>query len=108
MKTIDHRKNPRRECRIPVDGRQGGAFENICAVDISRGGLGFVSSRPVPLRKKIAVEVELSFGGDPVLMLGQVQWVKPLKEHSSYRVGLKFIKVLSSGSRSRLIEYFEE
>lgn len=108
MKTIENRKSPRRECVVPVEGQQGCFFDNVCALDISQGGLGFLSVQPVPLRKKIAVEVDLGFEQDPVLMLAEVKWVKPLRQGRQYRVGMKFVKVLLSGSISRLKQYFQE
>jgi c-di-GMP-binding flagellar brake protein YcgR len=108
MKTIEQRKSLRKGCVVPVDGREGGAFEDLCAVDISQGGLGFISSKPVPIHKKIAVEVELGRGKDPVLMMAEVKWVRPLEQSQNFRIGMRFIKVLYSGSKSRLTQYFQE
>lgn len=106
MKTTEHRKISRKSCFVPIDGKESSVFSDIHSVDISCGGLGFVSRSPVPLNKRIAVEVELGPGQDPVLMLGEVRWVKPVKYTENYRIGMKFIKVLFSGSRSRLTKYF--
>lgn len=108
MKTSEHRKIDRTACFVPIDGKEGGIFDDIHTVDISRGGVGFISSQPIPLHKKIAVEVELGSGKDPVLMMGEVRWVRPFKNANAYRIGMKFIKVLSLGSRSRLTQYFGE
>jgi hypothetical protein len=108
MKTLEHRKTLRRPCHVPVEGQRGGAFDDICSVDISHSGIGFVSQSKLPLYQKIAVEVELGPGQDPVVMMGEVKWVTQIGSTKNYRIGMKFIKVLSSGSRSRLTRFFEE
>jgi len=41
-------------------------------------------------------------------MMGEVKWVHQIGSTKNYRVGMKFIRVLSCGSRSRLTHFFEE
>ncbi len=108
MKTINHRKDLRQTCVVPVDGSAGNLLQVARTIDISRGGVGFLSKTAIPLKEKIAVEVELSPGQDPLLMLGEVRWVCPIEQGKNYRVGMKFVKVLRAGSKSRLTQYFEE
>lgn len=108
MKTAEHRKTTRRSCLVPVEGKEGSVFSDIYSIDISRSGLGFVSRHNIKLNQTIAVEVELGPGQDPVVMLGQVKWVRPIESNDQYRVGMKFVKVLTSGSRSRLTDFFKE
>lgn len=104
----DHRKNLRKGCVVPVDGKNDSAFSDICTIDIGSGGLGFISDHPIPVHKRIAVEVELGRAGDPVLMMAEVKWVRPFEDGRRYRIGMKFVRVLSSGSRSRLTQYLGE
>ncbi len=106
MKTINHRRNSRKECLVPVEGKEEGIFANVHTVDISAGGLGFVSQCVIPLKEQIAVEVELGPDMEPVLMLGEVKWVQPISRTDHYRIGMQFIKTLTVGSRSRLTRYF--
>lgn len=106
MKTGEHRKVNRTFCSVPVEGRAGGDFYDVHTVDISHGGIGFVSAKPVAIHKKIAVEVELGPGNDPIVMMGEVRWIRPCYKSKGYRIGMKFVKVISAGSRSRLTQYF--
>ncbi len=106
MGKIEQRKTTRRSCLVPVDGKQGTELSEIFSVDISRTGLGFMSKKRLPVNKRIAVEVELGPDQASVIMLGEIKWVRPAGSIENYRVGMKFIKVLASGSRSRLTQYF--
>jgi len=108
MGSINQRKFNRKRCMVQVEGEESGVFGDLCALDISRGGMGFISHKAIPLHKKIPVEVEAGIGHEPIVMLGEVKWVRPLKQQGQYRIGMKFVKVLSSGSRSRLTCYFGE
>jgi len=80
----------------------------LCTFDVGKGGVGLVSKNKVPVHKHIAVEVELFPNSDPVIVMGEVRWVHRDYETGTYRLGVKFIKVLSSGSRSRLSSFFGE
>ena len=108
MKTSEHRKAMRSSCYVPIEGKQGGIFDDTCSVDISRSGIGFVSQHKISLHQKVAVEVELGPEEEPVVMMGEVKWVHQIGSTKNYRVGMKFIRVLSCGSRSRLTHFFEE
>jgi len=107
MKDANKRKTKRYDCLVPIESKKGTVFENSQTLDISKGGLGFVSESKIPLNKKIAVEVDLTPEGDPVLVIGAVKWVIPLPNSDSFRVGLSFGNVLS-GSRTRLENYFRK
>ena len=106
MKSIEHRKNDRQMCYVPVDGKANSLFSEVMTVDISQGGIGFVSSREIPLNEQIAVEVELGVQQESALVVGEVRWVEPVRGRREYRIGMKFVRVISPGSRSRLTEYF--
>jgi len=105
---MENRRASRQSCLVPVDSKPGTIFDQVRTVDISPGGIGFVSSAKLPLRKKIAVELLLTPDADPVLVLGEVRWVKPIAESELYRVGMKFVKSVADNSRTRLKQYFQE
>ena len=101
------RKNKRLVCTVPVDSAKKSPFNQAATVDISKGGLGFVSHRRIPLNTKIAFELILSQEEDPVLAVGSVRWVRPIPDSKNYRVGIAFENVLD-GSKSRLVQYFRK
>lgn len=99
------RKTERVTCLVPVEGKEGGVFDLSKTIDISKTGIGFVSQKKIPLNKKIAIELDFNQDGDPVFVIGRVQWVHPIADTQSFRVGLRFTDLRSS-SRSRLGQYF--
>ena len=103
----NHRKNQRKTCIVPVDGKKGSLFDQTHAIDFSKGGLGFVSQHRIPVNKKIPIEIDLSDEGESVFVIGRVKWVVHLPESRNYRVGVTFTDVLK-GSKSRLDRYFKE
>ena len=103
--TQNKRKSERFVCFVPIEGKEGTVFASSQTVDISRDGIGFISNKIVPLNKKIAIEIALAPEDEPVLVIGQVQWVRQLSNINSYRVGMRFANILP-GSRSRLDKYF--
>jgi len=105
---MEHRKAVRHQCFVPVEANTQSSFNGLCTFDIGKGGLGLVSSKKVPVHKQIAVEVDLTADGDPALVMGEVRWVRRNYETGNYRLGVKFIKVLSSGSRGKLNTFFGE
>ncbi|MBI3602380.1 MAG: PilZ domain-containing protein [Candidatus Omnitrophica bacterium] len=107
MSTIaDKRAEPRRNCFVPIEGKTDSSFDQTQTVDISRHGIGFLSSYPHSMNEKIAIEIQLKADTDPVLVIGIVKWVRKLSDSEQYRVGLTFSEVLS-GSPTRLDRYFE-
>ena len=104
----EQRKINRQSCLVPVDSNPETVFSNIRTVDISRGGVGFISSAALPLNRRIAVELLLSPDADPVLVLGEVRWVRPIANSALFRVGMKFVKSVAEGGRTRLNQYFRE
>ena len=68
--------------------------------------IGFVSSHALSFKQKIPIELALSPEGDPLLVEGEVQWIRPLSIRKKYRVGLTFKNILN-GSKSRLEQYFQ-
>ena len=107
MKTkAEQRKYRRTDCVVPVDGKQGTAFDGVKTVDISSGGMGFVSSKSIPLNEKIVVQLELQPEDEPVLVVGLVKWVSKIKNTGYYRVGMIFVNENKNGFSSRLKKYF--
>ena len=101
------RRSQRKECAVPVEGKEGTVFDRTQAVDFSKGGLGFISKHRIPKNKEIPIELELTPGGDPVFVVGKVTWVQKIKGSDYYRIGLSFTEVLH-GSKSRLSRYFTQ
>jgi len=96
---INKRKTPRFDCDVPVDCKDGGMFEAAKTVDISRDGIGFLSDRAVPLNERVAIELVLKPDTEPVLVIGEVKWVRKIPRSSNYRIGLNFADVIE-GSRN--------
>jgi c-di-GMP-binding flagellar brake protein YcgR len=99
----DKRKTRRFNCFVPVDGKEGSHFSATKTVDISRDGIGFVSSRALPVNEKIAIELALKPDTVPVLVIGEVRWVRKISDSDQYRIGLTFSDVIE-GSREELGE----
>lgn len=105
-KEENKRKNKRLSCEVPLDGQKGSVFESTNVVDISKGGLGFVSTHRIPVNKKIPIELDLYEDDNPVFVIGKVKWARPIKGSSNYRIGVTFEDVLR-GSKVRLQKYFK-
>ena len=97
----DKRKSRRFNCLVPVDGKEGSVFAKTKTVDISRDGIGFISNHSIPLHEKIAIELALRSEADPVLVIGEVKWVRKLSDSDQYRIGLTFSDIID-GSRDEL------
>lgn len=102
MKSVmNKRRAPRKDCRVPVESKEGTAFDFSQTIDISEGGVGFVSSRYIPANTKMFIEIALTPQGDPVLAVAHVQWVSRIPGSKNFRVGMKFDDIMS-GSKSRI------
>ena len=99
------RRTARVSCLVPVDGQEGGTFDNLRTIDISKTGIGFVSQKKIPLNKKIAIELDLN-EEESVFVIGRVKWVHPIARTQHYRIGLSFTDI-KNGNKSRLNEYFK-
>ena len=108
MPEIDHkRKSERVSCVVPVEGKDGSLFEIAQTIDVSHGGIGFISRHQIPLNKEVMVALDLEPGEDPVFVLAKVRWVVPIPASSNFRIGMSFENVLR-GSKSRLDSYFHK
>ena len=92
-------------CVVPVEGKEGREFDQTKTLDISRHGIGFLTSQPVGINQKIALEIVLKQNTEPVMVIGVVKWVRKLGVSDQYRVGMVFSEIIS-GSSSRMDKYF--
>jgi len=102
-KCENKRKAPRFDCYVPVDSNQSSTFASTRTVDISRDGIGFLSNHAVPLNERIAIELALKPDTEPVLVIGQVKWVRKISDSDQYRIGLTFSDIID-GSKDFLNE----
>jgi len=102
----EHRKEGRRDCLVPVEAQDGSLFDCVRTMDVSKGGMGLISSREIPLNKEVTIQLDLGFSDEPVFVVGKVKWVRPMDGSPNYRVGIAFDSVMR-GSKSRLERYFK-
>lgn len=79
-------------------------FDNSQTIDISRGGVGVISPKFIPLGTNLVMEIALAPKAEPLLAVGSVKWVQKLGTAERYRLGLGFTDI-SADSQSRLTEY---
>jgi len=103
-KDLEKRKNLRVDCLVPIDAKEGSYFDETKTVDISRGGIGFVSANEIPLNQEIAVEIDFLEEEAPVFVIGKVCWVHPISNSEQFRIGMNFDNILS-GSKRLLYKY---
>lgn len=103
----NNRKNERQACLVPVEGKKGGVFDQTQTVDFSKGGLGFISRHRIPVDKRIPIEIDLTSEGNPLFVIGRVQWVHRILDTKNYRIGVSFTDIMR-GSKSRLNQYFRK
>jgi len=101
---VNQRSESRYNCFVPVEGKQGYEYDRTKTLDISRHGIGLLSSHPIGLNQKIAVEIVLKPNTEPVMVIGVVKWVRKIGVSDQYRVGMAFSEILS-GSPTRLDKY---
>ncbi len=104
MQGFEKRNSPRYNCRVPVLCRKGTLFDNSQTIDISKSGVGFISSKFIPLDTNLVMEIALAPKSEPLLAVGHVKWVQKLGVQERYRVGMAFTDI-SQDSRTRLSEY---
>lgn len=100
------RRASRLECAVPIDGKEGSVFANTQAVDISKGGIGFISPKRLSVNRLVPMELDVGEGEESILVVGRVTWTRKIRGTSNYRIGLIFEEALP-GSKSRLNKYFK-
>jgi hypothetical protein len=101
---VNQRSEARYNCLVPVEGKEGSEFDQAKTLDISRHGIGLISSQYVGINQKIALEIILKPNTEPVMVVGVVKWVRKLEVSDQYRVGMVFSDIIS-GSSTRLDKY---
>ena len=104
-KAPNKRRSTRFNCAVRVESKEGSAFDQTATIDISKGGIGFLSHQRIPVNKKIAIEIDLDDQKDPVLVMGKVRWVRHLANSELFRIGLVFDNIIR-GSVAHLNKYF--
>ena len=100
----NQRSEARHNCFVPVEGKRGSEFDRTKTVDISRHGIGFLSSHPIGINQKIALEIVLKPNTEPVMVIGVVKWARKVGVSDQYRIGMVFSEIIS-GSSNRLDKY---
>jgi hypothetical protein len=100
----NHRTENRYSCLVPVEGKEGSVFDLTKTLDISRHGIGLISSQAVAVNQKIALEIVLKPNTQPIMVIGVVKWARKIGNTDQYRVGMSFSEVIS-GSPVRLDKY---
>src|SRR5580704_11938692 len=101
----NQRSEVRHNCFVPVEGKEGSEFDQTKTLDISRHGIGLISSQQIGINQKIALEIVLKPNTEPVMVIGVVKWVRKIGASAKYRVGLVFSEIIS-GSSTRMDKYF--
>jgi len=104
MCAANQRIEARYNCLVPVEGKEGSEFDRTKTLDISRHGIGLISSQSVGINQKIALEIVLKPNTEPVMVIGVVKWVRRLEVFDQYRIGMVFSEIIS-GSGTRLDKY---
>jgi hypothetical protein len=100
----NQRSEVRHNCFVPVEGKQGSEFDQTKTLDISRHGIGLISSQAIGVNQKIALEIVLKPNTEPVMVIGVVKWVRKIGVSDQYRIGMIFSEIIS-GSSTRLDKY---
>ena len=101
---VNQRSEARHNCFVPVEGKEGSVFDGTKTLDISKHGIGFLSSHPIGINQKIALEIVLKPNTEPVMVIGVVKWARRIGDSDQYRVGMVFSEIIS-GSSTRLDKY---
>src|ERR1700683_1921642 len=101
---VNQRSEARHSCFVPVESKEGSVFDQTKTLDISRHGIGFLSSHPVGINQKIALEIVLKPNTEPVMVIGVVKRVRKIRNSEQYSVGMVFSEIIS-GSPTRLDKY---
>ncbi len=103
---MNKRQSVRHDCCVPLMDEHKEVLASSRTVDLSRTGVGFVSTRFVPINSKIMVELSLSRNEAPVLVQGCVKWIEKIPQTPNFRIGMNFADI-SSDAQSRIEQYFK-
>ena len=77
----NQRTEARYNCLVPIEGKEGSVFNRTKTFDISRHGIGLISSQSVGINQKIALEIVLKPNTKPVMVIGVVKWVHKMSQN---------------------------
>lgn len=65
--------------------------EEFCPIlDMSRGGLKFVGSKPVEINSDIVLKISIPGETIPLTFNGKVLWLSAIEEQDKYQIGVQF------------------
>lgn len=103
---MNKRENPRYDCRVPLMDERKETLASSYTTDISRTGVGFVSTRFIPINSKLMVELALTREENPVLVQGRVKWIEKIPHSPNFRIGMNFSDI-STDAQSRIAQHFD-
>jgi len=101
---VNQRLEMRHNCLVPVEGKEGSDFDRATTFNISRHGIGLISSHSIGINQKIALEIVLKPNTEPIMVIGVVKWVRKFGVYGQFRAGMVFSELIS-GSGTRLDKY---
>jgi hypothetical protein len=108
MDTMEKRKHPRRNSRIPVHYRRitsdNMEFKGSLMQNISKSGARITSYEFLPLNSRLLMKLPLESGRKSVEGVSQVVWVKKMGFGEQYAIGLEFV-YLNQGDSSQIADF---
>ena len=82
-----------------------GKKEDLKICNLSKEGVGVVSSQPLGVGEKVHIEMKIPGDNIPVVLPGEIAWASaPAQDSCHYQGGVKFRDV-SNEDKARLLEY---
>lgn len=85
----------------------GGRLETAYLMDVSEGGIGFISAAKLPQNAELDILFNLiseEARNPKIRALGIVQYCSPRPDFQTYRIGIKFIRI-GRGERRLIARY---
>ena len=92
---IERRIFDRFQARFPTKFKdtRGDFGNDVFLRDASANGVNILTKDSLFLNDRIALEVELPDGNDPLVLRGRVMWSKPANESSLWDTGMEFDEI---------------
>ena len=85
--------------------RGAGQEKDLKICNLSKEGVGVISSHPLGVGEKIDVEMSIPGDNVPVVLQGEIAWASaPAQDNCHYQGGIKFGNV-GNDDKTRLLEY---
>jgi len=95
----ERRAYPRRVCRMSVRLRDAKELEEYLIKDLGEGGVFVETFYPSRVGSKVELEFLVEGGKSPLLVRGEVVWVRNPWESPSPGMGIKFLEVSEEARR---------